>query len=983
MTLICSRCDSAITAEDLGNGLAVRVDGELICHMCVDTLPGEAVVRINQIRAIRGLEVTTYQVKRTAQPRLQLYSFTTSSNITNHRRKLASDGFFEAPPLPPPAERLRLTQPPTPKPVTDRIARGLPPARTPMLIAGGITVLVLGGIALGFSLAASGKNPAPPVVDGTPQELPRREPAKPMKTRLDYPVEPLQAWTLATQDRDCPTYVRQAIAQEIVRKRSQQLDDAERALVERRLDDANALANAMMLPDDIAFRDLRGQETDLRARLLTSRTVASLPPTPAPVPTAVPETPPPATPASDVITAGADGSLRLVADAATIAGISLKAETRKGVRNLGFWTNAGDSASWQVHIARPGSYRIEARQATGGGDSVLAVEIAGQEIAGRIANTGSWDTFKTAAIGVVSITTPGDHRLRVRGHDPATWRPINLAELVLRPTSEAPSPAAPAPLAVLPCWSVPAAQLLVADAAGWKRETYGLRLQSARGAVRRGVMLAAGDYRVWIKIEGRSPDAALACVVGGQRARPVTVGRTQPSAWMAIEPASGGSFTLPAGETVLELLGATKDLLLIELLIADPALPPPAEIEARRLKKPVAFGPLADTTATTSLPGGTLLQPRFLQAGAKELVLRPLPTDGSVHLPSGWPGGVDGYFRSGRNRGKRHVLMLDLAGANALNGGLVVLLHPLRPDRRQLQGTLTDGAGRTAPLPPITFSANDWTTVVIPTAGLGLQADQLVTLVLEDEAQQDSLPEEAGFLLGRLAAVADTEPTAAHLGIRPPALVRDDNRLKNLPKLLDTMWRARKRGDWKKNTELARMRVLVAEDFVQDWRAEARRRIESDLGIKSPGPMFLGITFQEAWFDDMANKGKNSAVDPQQHHLALLLTGGGELALGPAAVDGFWKKRLEQLLSVGVLPVVVLGPNRQSGARRAEVEKVWADLVELLGKRQYGFPIIDLRSVTTSDNGGMDAANAELAMNLLVDGLEEFAWALRRLGALK
>src|SRR5687768_8732945 len=152
LTLSCTRCGAGISNDDLGGGLAVRVDGDLVCQMCVDTLPGEAVVRINQVRAMRGLEATTYAVKLDKAPHLQLFSFTTSANVTNHRRKLVSDGFFEAPPLPPPSERQRLPTPSTPKVVTDRVARGQMPARRSMLIAAGATVVVLGGIAIALAL---------------------------------------------------------------------------------------------------------------------------------------------------------------------------------------------------------------------------------------------------------------------------------------------------------------------------------------------------------------------------------------------------------------------------------------------------------------------------------------------------------------------------------------------------------------------------------------------------------------------------------------------------------------------------------------------------------------------------------------------------------------------------------------------------------------------------------------------------------------
>nr|MBA3939248.1 hypothetical protein [Planctomycetota bacterium] len=98
-SLSCGSCGALILPEELAEGLAVRVDGALVCPLCVDSLPGKAQVRINQMRAVRGLDATTYRVELARRPQLQLFSFTTAMNINGHRRKQAINGFFEAPVL--------------------------------------------------------------------------------------------------------------------------------------------------------------------------------------------------------------------------------------------------------------------------------------------------------------------------------------------------------------------------------------------------------------------------------------------------------------------------------------------------------------------------------------------------------------------------------------------------------------------------------------------------------------------------------------------------------------------------------------------------------------------------------------------------------------------------------------------------------------------------------------------------------------------
>ena len=107
----CHSCGAPVSKDELVQGLAVRIDGNLVCPLCVDGLPGEAQVKINRVRALRGLNAVTYRVERLRHPRLAAYTFTTAGNLNVHRRDLSASGRFEAPLLPPPSER-----PPAPTP---------------------------------------------------------------------------------------------------------------------------------------------------------------------------------------------------------------------------------------------------------------------------------------------------------------------------------------------------------------------------------------------------------------------------------------------------------------------------------------------------------------------------------------------------------------------------------------------------------------------------------------------------------------------------------------------------------------------------------------------------------------------------------------------------------------------------------------------------------------------------------------------------
>ena len=857
-TLNCSRCDAGISNDDLTGGLAVRVDGELICQMCVDTLPSKAVVRINQVRAMRGLEATTYSVKRDQAPRLQLFSFTTSSNITHHRRKLASDGFFDAPPLPPPSERQKIpTPPPAAKIVTDRVARGQMPARKPMLIAASATVIVLAGIALALALAVPEKKSA--IADGPAAEVPKPPPVKAMKTRLDYPVDALQAWTLANTDHECPTLVQQSIIQELQRKQSGLLDDIDLALSERRLNEAADLANTLTLPDDIAFRALRRRESEVRKRLLSARTVATAPtpaPTPAPAPPTAPAAPAapivkPAAPTpvpNSIVIAAADGSLRLLAADANIDGTALLLINRGSIRALVNGKSIADAPRWKVRVDKPGNFLIAVRTASDSKDDCFfQVQSGNQRVANVVKTTGAWDKFRMTTLGVITLASAGEVEVRVGPADASTWNGINLAEVHLSPTTDPASAAPPPP-------------------------------------------------------------------------------------------------TTPA-----------------------PAPDKPLEPTVMRTPWNHAF-----------------------VTGGRDRAPKAVPLDGSEHVPAGLPGGVAQLFRSGKSTSlKRHAAFLDLTNAPATGGGVVVLVHPGRNDRNEIIASLTDGNGTTVRFEPVTLPDDEWTRIVLPvSAATGLDPTQLVTLALEDGPKAAHIPEDAGFLIGSTITVSGRAPVESDLALRSSALLPDSNRLRNLPKLLEILAKNRKKTNWQKQIEPGRVRFVLGEwGKNPDWRATMRRQLEP-LALGNQQKIMMAMTeidFDNAWLDNMT-KAKDAALDPTTIHVAVVWTGGQEAQTfpdAPRAITGFWKKRLDQVIAAGVLPIVIIGPNFQTAERRAVADQIWQQVVALAPVRLYAMPVVDLRALPIAEDGTWDAATATKASQLVVDAIGETVFTLRRLGAVK
>ena len=296
-TLVCSSCDTGINADEIVAGLAVRIDGNLLCSTCIETLPSEAQVGINRVRALRGMHVTTYRVPIEELPHTALFTFTTSSQLNFHRRQLVATGTFAAPLLPPPHQRPELPGSAPPAPTTDRPrATG----RRSLLIGLGVGagVLALGGAAVAIAAYGGREGGRPVTVEQNPPAVIARAvptapapsakptvaslPATPSATppRHDPSDDPLAAWIGAKADASCPPAVLAELAQPVIDMRSAQLDAAERALDAGRPDEARLRLRMMRVPADPSFVALKQRESELTARATASPTSTPPPPSP-------------------------------------------------------------------------------------------------------------------------------------------------------------------------------------------------------------------------------------------------------------------------------------------------------------------------------------------------------------------------------------------------------------------------------------------------------------------------------------------------------------------------------------------------------------------------------------------------------------------------------------------------------------------------------------------------------------------------------
>lgn len=335
--LACSRCDGPVNQDDLTEGLAVRIDGQPVCAMCIETLPPALKLQINRVRALKGLAVVTFRVALSGHPSSNCFTFTSAGLLLLHRRALVHGTDFTTPDLPPDYHAgTSITPPATPAPPP-------PPATgsklTAVLLIGAAAVLVIGGIA---AVAFSGATPSspPPPAHAAPQPAaepphvtttqvpppssspillppsqPTPAPVRELKDyRSQYPDE-IAALQAGLADDAAPELIT-ALERDVLARGRNNVDKLRRVLTQTSLsvheldeiDDALAKAEP---PPRATFVDLRQDLANLnelskrkRQMIMMAPVVAQPPavvqppvaPTPvAPVPQPVPEVKPPST----------------------------------------------------------------------------------------------------------------------------------------------------------------------------------------------------------------------------------------------------------------------------------------------------------------------------------------------------------------------------------------------------------------------------------------------------------------------------------------------------------------------------------------------------------------------------------------------------------------------------------------------------------------------------------------------------------------
>lgn len=135
-----------------------------------------------------------------------------------------------------------------------------------------------------------------------------------------------------------------------------------------------------------------------------------------------------------VIRKATDDAYRLNAATAEVRGPSLVYEDK--YRNLGFWADRNDIATWTVEVLREGVYNLSIQYAchddTKG--NRMKVSLGAEQITATIQATGDWDTYRRQVVGRVKLPA-GRTKVIVRSDGPIDGYLFDLKEVKLVPTS--------------------------------------------------------------------------------------------------------------------------------------------------------------------------------------------------------------------------------------------------------------------------------------------------------------------------------------------------------------------------------------------------------------------------------------------------------------------------------------------------------------------------------------------------------------------
>ena len=132
---------------------------------------------------------------------------------------------------------------------------------------------------------------------------------------------------------------------------------------------------------------------------------------------------------------GKDGTIVMHSRTAEVHGTMLRYEPLPHKTTLGYWVNAGDYATYEFTVSKPGRFSVEVLQGCGKGQggSEVEVRVGEQKLRFVVEDTGHFQNFKVREIGAVAIDKPGRYTLEIRPVKKAAAAVMDVRQVTLKP----------------------------------------------------------------------------------------------------------------------------------------------------------------------------------------------------------------------------------------------------------------------------------------------------------------------------------------------------------------------------------------------------------------------------------------------------------------------------------------------------------------------------------------------------------------------
>jgi alpha-L-fucosidase len=137
-------------------------------------------------------------------------------------------------------------------------------------------------------------------------------------------------------------------------------------------------------------------------------------------------------------TNGSDGVIHLAAEDGDVIGMRARLVGEK-LKSVGWWREPGDYVEWTANAKIKGHYEVSliysAKRGSAGG--TLRITCGAQTLDSKVEPTTSWDDYRTASVGTISLDQAGEFQLRVTPLQLQNKTPLmNLQAVELRPAKQ-------------------------------------------------------------------------------------------------------------------------------------------------------------------------------------------------------------------------------------------------------------------------------------------------------------------------------------------------------------------------------------------------------------------------------------------------------------------------------------------------------------------------------------------------------------------